>query len=1075
MFLSINRFSGFRAFEPLRPYAFKPFIMKTKLLLSTLLILALSPVPCALSQIPQGFNYQAIARNTSGFVIQSEQIWMKVDIHKSDGTILWNEEHLLTTSSFGLVTFVVGTGPNLTGIISDFSRIEWSAQPLFLRTWVKYPVTGSYIQMGSTQILSVPYSLVAKDVEGPIEKLDIKGTEPSLDSALFEVKNTSGQTIFAVYNEGVRIYVDNGAKGPKGGFAVGGFDMAKGTKQTFLAVSDDSVKIYIDSNPLTKKAKGGFAVGGYDMAKGTVIQNLLDVDSDSVRVYVSDLKSDKGVKGGFAVGGFDASKGMTNKYFHISDDSARIYVKESPVKGVKGGFAVGSYDLSKGGAATYTSLTPDNYLIGHKSGSKMSDGKFNSFFGYETGLKNTTGNSNVFLGYLTGHENLSGSNNVAVGNYAGYGDTTGVSNVMLGDSAGYNNTASYNVLLGKGTGKSNKGDYNTFIGYQAGINNINGEHNVYLGYKAGYEDNIYETYGSYNVAVGNLSGYNGAGSGNVFLGDSSGYISQASNNVLIGKGTGKVTQGSYNVFMGYQAGIRSSGASNVFIGYRSAFKHNNGGDNVFIGSETGFNGFSLQRSVFIGPQAGKNVNTGADNIFIGDYAGRGVSTLATGNSNVFIGSGSGMNYSTGYNNVFIGKSTGYTLSSGYNNVMIGIGAGLWVGSGNSNVMLGSFAGTNTYLVADNTFVGSEAGKTNVSGVGNTYVGRSAGFTNKGKYNVFIGREAGYQQDTTSYKLFIQPNNSETPLIWGDFRLKYANINGNLGINTKTPSTSLHIKGNAGILALEGSDHAFVSFYPYGFAAGRKAYFGYPGAGSSSIALVNGVDVGNIVVIPGAGGYIGIGTGFPAYMLDVAGPANLNTGIAEGVALRVNGKEAIWFNGTYMSFGYDANYNHFAKPVTIGMFPPETNYYLQLPNASTKKAKAFAWDTYSDARIKTGQEELVYGLAELMKMIPRQYVQHDSEFNNGYLVLGDGQKNIGLIAQEVYKIIPEAVSKPANDSQELWGMDYNKLIPVVIKAVQDQQKEIESTKLENQQLKSELQLLRDEISQIKTLLAKEGSE
>lgn len=45
---------------------------------------------------------------------------------------------------------------------------------------------------------------------------------------MFEVKNLDGNTIFAVYNEGVRIYVDdNPAKGAKGGFAVGGFKTGK--------------------------------------------------------------------------------------------------------------------------------------------------------------------------------------------------------------------------------------------------------------------------------------------------------------------------------------------------------------------------------------------------------------------------------------------------------------------------------------------------------------------------------------------------------------------------------------------------------------------------------------------------------------------------------------------------------------------------------------------------------------------------------------------------------------------------------------------------------------------------------
>jgi len=52
-----------------------------------------------------------------------------------------------------------------------------------------------------------PYSLVARDVEGPITKLGITGITSDLEEALFEVRNKDGQTIFAVYNEGVRIYV----------------------------------------------------------------------------------------------------------------------------------------------------------------------------------------------------------------------------------------------------------------------------------------------------------------------------------------------------------------------------------------------------------------------------------------------------------------------------------------------------------------------------------------------------------------------------------------------------------------------------------------------------------------------------------------------------------------------------------------------------------------------------------------------------------------------------------------------------------------------------------------------------
>lgn len=46
-----------------------------------------------------------------------------------------------------------------------------------------------------------------------------------------------------------------------------------------------------------------------------------------------------------------------------------------------------------------------------------------------------------------------------------------------------------------------------------------------------------------------------------------------------------------------------------------------------------------------------------------------------------------------------------------------------------------------------------------------------------------------------------------------------------------------------------------------------------------------------------------------------------------------------------------------------------------------------------------------------------------------------------------------------------------MTPVIIEAMKEQQKQIESTKQENEELKTELQLLREEIGQIKAMLAK----
>ncbi|MEK7166638.1 MAG: tail fiber domain-containing protein, partial [Patescibacteria group bacterium] len=123
-------------------------------------------------------------------------------------------------------------------------------------------------------------------------------------------------------------------------------------------------------------------------------------------------------------------------------------------------------------------------------------------------------------------------------------------------------------------------------------------------------------------------------------------------------------------------------------------------------------------------------------------------------------------------------------------------------------------------------------------------------------------------------------------------------------------------------------------------------------------------------------------------------------------------------------------------LSIGSATVEANYLLELPNSATQKAKANAWDTYSDSRIKTGQQNLDYGLNTILQLNPKRYTQMDSTWQNDQLVLSGGKNTFGFIAQDVYSIIPEIVNKPVNDNTELWGMDYSKLTPVLVKAIQD---------------------------------------
>lgn len=249
--------------------------MKTRFLLSFLIFTCFYLT--GISQVPKGFNYQAIARNSNGVVLVNQSLPVKIDIQTliTGGTILYEESFpSVTSNSNGLISLVVGTGTQTGGSAASFSAINWN-QTLFLKTIIQYPGS-TWTTMGTSQIWSTPYSLIADKANGVNTgtKLSVTSANDAGTDALFEVKRADGQTVFAVYPNAVNVYVPKSTfKGVKGGFSVGGYDGSKAgsptTVQNYLTVSPDSVRIYIDPNPTgAKGVKGGFSVGGYDESKG---------------------------------------------------------------------------------------------------------------------------------------------------------------------------------------------------------------------------------------------------------------------------------------------------------------------------------------------------------------------------------------------------------------------------------------------------------------------------------------------------------------------------------------------------------------------------------------------------------------------------------------------------------------------------------------------------------------------------------------------------------------------------------------------------------------------------------------
>jgi len=118
-----------------------------------------------IAQFPQGIPYQAIARGSSGAIILSHTISLRFTIHDSiiTGTNVYQETFTPTTNSLGLFSINVGTGTAVSGI---FSSINWGHNAKFMQ--VEMDATGgtSYTNMGTQQMMSVPYALYAGSSNG---------------------------------------------------------------------------------------------------------------------------------------------------------------------------------------------------------------------------------------------------------------------------------------------------------------------------------------------------------------------------------------------------------------------------------------------------------------------------------------------------------------------------------------------------------------------------------------------------------------------------------------------------------------------------------------------------------------------------------------------------------------------------------------------------------------------------------------------------------------------------------------------------------------------------------------------
>lgn len=883
--------------------------------------------------------------------------------------------------------------------------------------------------------------VATSNLYNPGDKVEVVSA-PNLveETPIFAVKNKLGQTVFAVFQSGVRVYVEDATtKGAKGGFAIGGITNQTKQEIEYFRITPDSVRIYINQTPTgAKGAKGGFAIGGItNQTKGVTSQNLFFIAPDSARIYIKDEVDTKGAKGGFAIGGItNQTKSTTNNYLYVHRDSTRVYINDAPTKGAKGGFAIGGItNQTKGGTA--------------------------SFFDVATSATGTvTPSQKRVLWYPIKNAFLAGR-------------------VLIEspDSVGENSFAT-------GFESKSKGIYSQAMGY---MSIARGSYSTAIGKSAiAQSDNSfafgYEAIASGNgaFALGNKSKATGLGSFAL------GFEGTDSLNQLTGS---TIASGDYSIAFGMGAKALKKGS--LAIGtkaeanyeYSQSFGYSTKADNWYAtavgyksratGLYSSAFGFQSHASGEASIALGKGSAAGKLSMAIGDSYASGLKSFSMGSASVATGHAS---VAMGFENSAVGEASvalGFATSANGNNTLTA-GRGTIANSENSTALgfwnIGIIAGSD-YPITDPNY-------NTIFEVGNgAYESRRNALTVFKNGSAVIG---SHNTELIEYEIAADDGIKHSLVIIGE------------------PATSraLYVKGDSQI---EGSINPATSTSDLGSTSSywRSIYanyfYGDGGAtqfGSTILPTTSGTrNLGSTTyrwnylyansLNINSTSYFNSSIGVGATNTDISIPIKLSSSSTSRTALTLEnpsstsvyllqtvgsaipsraGNFEIWNTGlSVASFTITSN-----GRVGIGTSTAPDDKFVVVNGSATGRYTTSGWTHSSDIRLKQNIEKLGNVLPSI-KLLQGVTFSFKSDPQN--------ISQIGFIAQDVEKLFPQLVT---TDSNGFKSIAYGQVSAVLVEAIKEQQNIIETQQEEIDALKqrvSELEKLKAEIDQIKSLITK----
>ena len=181
--------------------------------------------------VPQGINYQAVARDANGDVLMNQALTIQFSVISDITTsaVSWQETHSVSTNDYGLYTAIVGQGTATSvGSSATFDVIDWGVSNHLLKVEVDYG--SGLLDMGTTAFMSVPYSLYSAN-PGPQGVAGLDGTNGTTGAAGSDGADGTNGTNGAVGAQGLQgIAGSDGANGNHGTNGTNGADGAVGAQ-----------------------------------------------------------------------------------------------------------------------------------------------------------------------------------------------------------------------------------------------------------------------------------------------------------------------------------------------------------------------------------------------------------------------------------------------------------------------------------------------------------------------------------------------------------------------------------------------------------------------------------------------------------------------------------------------------------------------------------------------------------------------------------------------------------------------------------------------------------------------------